>query len=58
MKEKDKVERIEHIAKTKIEMQLAREQGIKAQEDKKMENALNAEKMKEIMIENEKKREI
>lgn len=46
MNEKDDIERLEHIAKKKIEMELAREEAIQAQKNKFKENKINAEKMK------------
>ena len=38
MKEKDEVERLEHIQKKKIEMEMAREEAIQAQKRKEKEN--------------------
>jgi hypothetical protein len=38
MDEKDEVERLEHIQKKKIEMELAREAAMEAQEQKQKEN--------------------
>lgn len=38
MDQKDEVERIEHIQKKKIEMELAREAAMEAQEQKQREN--------------------
>lgn len=46
MDEADEVARLEHIAKKKIEMELAREEAILAQERKEQENNQVAKKMK------------
>jgi hypothetical protein len=52
MNEKDDIERLEHIQKKKIEMELAREQAIIAQKNKEKENHALVTKMK---IESEKR---
>ncbi len=46
MDQKDDIERIEHIQKKKIEMELAREEAILAQERKEQENHALVIKMK------------
>lgn len=46
MDEKEEIERMEHIQKMKIEMELARQDAIDAQKRKEKENKLNADKMK------------
>lgn len=54
MEEKDDIERLEHIQKKKIEMELAREEAILAQQRKEKENHQLVNKMK---IEQEKRLE-
>jgi hypothetical protein len=49
MEEKEDVERLEHIMKKKIEMELAREAAMEAQRHKTRENQLLVAKMKEEM---------
>lgn len=49
MEEKDEVERIEHIQKKKIEMELAREAAMEAQRQKEKENQLLVAKIKAEM---------
>jgi hypothetical protein len=46
MGEKEDIERMEHLQRKKIEMELARQEAIDAKEHKFRENRLNAEKMK------------
>ena len=46
MAEKDEIDRMEHIMKKKIEMEMAREEAIIAQENQAKKNKKNAEKMK------------
>lgn len=46
MNEKDEIERLEHMQKKKIEMELARHEAIEAKEHKLKENMYNASKMK------------
>ena len=46
MNEKDEIERLEHMQKKKIEMELARNEAIEAKEHKLKENKYNASKMK------------
>lgn len=46
MGQKDEIERIEHIAKKKIEMELAREEAIAARERKENENHHLVNKMR------------
>ena len=52
MNEKEEIERIEHIQKKKIEMELAREEAIQAQKRKEKENKVLVQKMQ---IESEKR---
>ncbi len=47
MDEKAEIERLEHIQKKKIEMELAREEAIEAQKRKEKENKLLVAKIKE-----------
>jgi hypothetical protein len=47
MEQKDDIERLEHIQKKKIEMELAREEAIQAQKRKEKENQLVVKKIKE-----------
>lgn len=54
MEQKDDIERLEHIQKKKIEMELAREEAIKAQQQKAQENHALVVRMK---IESEKREE-
>lgn len=49
MGEKDEIERLEHIQKKKIEMELAREEAIMARENKEKENHLLVNKMRHEM---------
>ena len=49
MNEKDDIERLEHIQKKKIEMELAREEAILARENKEKENHLLVNKMRHEM---------
>ena len=49
MGQKDEIERIEHIAKKKIEMELAREEAIAARERKEAENHHLVNKMRQQM---------
>ena len=49
MGEKDEIERIEHIQKKKIEMELAREYAIQARENKEQENHSLVNKMRAEM---------
>lgn len=49
MEQKEDVERLEHIMKKKIEMELAREAAMEAQRHKTRENQLLVAKMKEEM---------
>lgn len=49
MGEKDEIERLEHIQKKKIEMELAREEAILARENKEKENHLLVNKMRHEM---------
>ena len=58
MDEKDDVERFEHIAKKKIEMEMAREEAMKAQMNKFHENKVNADKMKVQRDDREEVREV
>lgn len=46
MDQRDEILRLDHIQRKKIEMELAREQAILAQELKAQENAINAKNMK------------
>ena len=46
MNEKDEIERLEHMQKKKIEMELCRNEAIEAKEHKLKENMYNASKMK------------
>ena len=46
MNEKDEIERLEHIQKKKIEMELAREEAILARERKEKENHTLVDKMR------------
>ena len=58
MNEKDEIERLEHIQKKKIEMELAREQAILAQKNKEEENHHLVNKMRaemEVMMEKREK---
>ena len=57
MDERDEVLRIDYIQRKKIEMELAREKAIIAQEEQKIENKKNAKKMKTEAIEREHVRE-
>ena len=47
MNEKDEIERLEHVQKKKIEMEMAREEAILAQERQTKENKILVMKMKE-----------
>jgi hypothetical protein len=47
MGEKEEIERLEHIAKKKIEMEMAREEAIEAQKRKGKENKMLVQKLKE-----------
>lgn len=49
MGEKDEIERLEHISKKKIEMELAREEAIAARERKEKENLHLVNKMRHQM---------
>ena len=49
MNEKDEIERLEHIQKKKIEMELAREEAILARERKEKENHHLVNKMRDEM---------
>lgn len=49
MDQKDDIERLEHITKKKIEMELAREAAIKARERQEAENHTFVNKMREEM---------
>ena len=42
MRKKDQIDRITHIHKKKVEMELAREAGIKAQQEKEKQNRQRA----------------
>lgn len=58
MGEKDEIERLEHIQKKKIEMELAREEAIMARERKEKENHTLVVKMRdqmEVMMEEREK---
>jgi len=46
MDDKEEIERLEHVATMKIEMELCREEAMKAQQNKMKQNHVNAEKMK------------
>ena len=49
MNEKDEIERLEHIAKKKIEMEMARELAIKARENQEQENHVLVNDMRQNM---------
>jgi hypothetical protein len=49
MSEKDEIERLEHIQKKKIEMEMAREEAILARERKENENHSLVNKMRKEM---------
>ena len=49
MNEKDEIERLEHIAKKKIEMEMARELAIKARENQEHENHVLVNDMRQNM---------
>ena len=57
MNEKDEIERLEHIQKKKIEMELAREEAILARERKEKENHQLVDKMRSDMEKMMEKRE-
>jgi len=46
MDDKEEIERLEHVATMKIDMELCREEAMKAQKNKMKQNHVNAEKMK------------
>jgi hypothetical protein len=59
MREKDEIARLEQIQMRKIEMEMTREEAIRALEDKQRENQINAMMMKEemeILFEEEKEK--
>ena len=58
MNEKDEIERLEHIQKKKIEMELAREEAILARERKEKENHQLVNKMRGEMDKMMEEREI
>ena len=58
MNEKDEIERLEHIQKKKIEMELAREEAILARERKEKENHHLVNKMRGEMDKMMEEREI
>ena len=58
MNEKDEIERLEHIQKKKIEMELAREEAILARERKEKENHQLVNKMRDEMDKMMEEREI
>ncbi len=57
MKYKDKLEAMENMQRKKVEMELARDAAILAQEDKFKENHQTAAHMKELSKQNQLKRE-